>query len=134
MRPKLLVTAKSRLTTRPKIVRKDWGREEWIINNDLYCGKFLVLDQGWQCSLHHHKIKHETFFVQEGRVFLELGDEVLILTPLDCVEIPIGVQHRFGGMEPSVIIEFSTHHEDSDSYRVPGEESRYNRMLLEAAE
>jgi len=33
-----------------------------------------------------------------------------------------GVKHRFSGIEDSLIIEVSTHHDESDTYRI--EESR----------
>ena len=111
-------------------VKKDWGWEEWIVNNDRYCSKRMLLNRGWQCSLHHHKIKHETFFIQSGKVYFELGIGMYILYPGDAIEIPVGINHRFGGIEDSVIFETSTHHDDSDSYRVSGEESRYNGMLI----
>lgn len=112
------------------IFLKVWGEEWWIVNNDKYCGKQLTLHKGWQCSLHHHKLKDETFFIVSGEVRLEFGEEVSILKPGDTVHIPVGVKHRFGGIEESVIIEFSTHHEESDSYREEGELSRYNPDLL----
>ena len=45
------------------IVDKVWGREEWIVNNEKYCGKKLILKKGYSCSMHHHKIKDETFYI-----------------------------------------------------------------------
>ena len=36
-------------------VEKVWGHEEWIANNDKYCGKKLVVKKGFRCSMHHHK-------------------------------------------------------------------------------
>ena len=43
----------------------------------------------------------------------------------DVQHIEKGQPHRFKGLEDSVIIEFSTHHLDSDSYRL--EESKNGR-------
>ena len=57
-----------------KTVIKDWGVEYWIVN-ETYCGKKLKLFQGMQCSLHHHKIKDETFYVVSGEVAFELDGE-----------------------------------------------------------
>ena len=116
------------------VVPKVWGEEKWIVNNDKYCGKRLLLFQGMQCSLHHHKIKHETFYIVGGKVRFELDDEVYILTQGDSIEVPVGTRHRFGGLVLSVIMEFSTHHEESDSYREEGELSRFNPDLLESPE
>ncbi len=99
-----------------KIVNKIWGYEEWIVNRD-YCGKRLVLKKGYRCSIHLHKNKDETFYVTKGKVLIELNNEKKILTPGDSILVKPGMKHRFTGLDDSEIIEFSTHHEDSDSYR-----------------
>lgn len=104
-----------------KIVDKIWGREYWIHNDEKYCGKKLFLNKGKRCSLHHHKIKYETFYVQEGKVLMELGKTKRIMSPGDVVEIPQRKLHRFSGLENSVIFEFSTQHFEEDSYRAKGE-------------
>lgn len=105
-----------------KKVRKIWGSEEWIVNNDKYCGKILNLNKGFRCSVHYHKNKHETFYILEGKVLIELWDKkgnlkVKITKPKDVQTIEPNQKHRFAGLENSKIIEFSTHHEESDSYR-----------------
>ena len=96
---------------------KVWGEEHWIVNRD-YCGKKLVLNQGYRCSLHFHKNKDEVFYVLSGKVLLEVGDDWRLLVAGDHQHIPPGVVHRFWGVEDAEMIEFSTHHEDEDSYRV----------------
>jgi len=106
-----------------KVVEKVWGSEEWIVNRE-YCGKFLNLRKGYQCSLHSHRDKDETFYLLEGRVFLELEGERIVMVPGDVELIEPGQQHRFTGLEDSKIIEFSTHHEDEDTYRALNQESR----------
>jgi quercetin dioxygenase-like cupin family protein len=100
------------------IVPKDWGEEHWIVNNDLYCGKKLILRKGFRCSLHYHKVKHETFYVESGLVQLSIPGGLRIMRPGDRAVIKPTTVHRFTGLEDSVIFEFSTHHEDSDSYRI----------------
>ncbi len=99
-----------------KVVPKAWGHEEWIVNRD-YCGKKLVLRKGFRCSLHHHKIKDETFYVIKGKVMIEMDAKKYTMVPGDSILIMPNTKHRFTGVEDSEIIEFSTHHEDSDSYR-----------------
>lgn len=99
-----------------KIVPKEWGEEHWIVNRD-YCGKLLILKKGFRCSLHYHKNKDETFFVTKGKVLLELDGEKIILLPGEAQLVLPNQKHRFTGLRDSEIIEFSTHHEDSDSYR-----------------
>ena len=107
----------ARMPTKTHVVPKSWGEEHWIVNKD-YCGKKLVLRKGHRCSLHFHKVKDEVFYVISGRVFLEHGDEKLVLEPGDHRHIPVGTVHRFSGLTDAEIIEFSTHHEDSDSHRI----------------
>ena len=99
-----------------KIVPKAWGEERWIVNRD-YCGKLLVLKKGFRCSMHHHKNKDETFYINKGRVLLELEGSKFIMKPGQALLIEPNQKHRFTGLEDSEIIEFSTHHEDADSYR-----------------
>ncbi|MBI2623047.1 MAG: cupin domain-containing protein [Candidatus Liptonbacteria bacterium] len=103
-------------------VPKVWGYEQWLENNEKYCCKVLALNKGYQCSLHYHKKKDETFLVTAGHVRLELGDEVLHLRPGTFVRVPPNTRHRFAGIEDSAIIEVSTHHDEADSFRI--EESR----------
>lgn len=98
-------------------VKKEWGFEEWIVNCDRYCGKRLTLFKGWQCSLHMHPIKDETFWVESGRVLFQLHDSTRVLEPGDCVRILPGSWHRFGGLRHSIIFEFSTTHDDKDVIR-----------------
>lgn len=102
---------------------KVWGSEEWIANTDKYCGKFLSLKKGRRCSLHYHKNKDETFYVLKGRVLIEIDNKEHIMEEGDVQRITPLTYHRFSGLENSVIVEFSTHHEDSDSYRVEDSEN-----------
>lgn len=51
-------------------VPKGWGGEEILVNNQWYCAKNLYVMKGLKCSFHYHKLKHETFFVQKGKVKL----------------------------------------------------------------
>ena len=50
-------------------VEKSWGSETWLANSALYCGKDLFIKKGKWISLHYHKLKTETFYVQ-GRIQL----------------------------------------------------------------
>ena len=102
--------------TEHKEVKKVWGKEIWIVNRD-YCGKKLILNKGFRCSMHYHKLKDETFYLLSGKVLLEIGIKRRIMLPGDSMLIKPYQKHRFTGLEDSEIIEFSTHHDDSDSYR-----------------
>lgn len=111
-------TAKKQLVN---YVEKEWGHEEWIANNDKYCGKKLVFKVGYQFSMHYHKIKDETFYVLTGKLYLETEyegkHETRLLVAGDIVHIVPYMNHRLTALAPSEIIEFSTHHMDEDSYR-----------------
>ncbi len=104
-------------------IPKGWGKEIWIHNDEKYCGKILVLNKGKRCSLHYHKLKHETFYISKGLVQMEIMEdgramETLVMKPGDTLEIPPQLRHRFTGLDDSEILEFSTQHFDEDSYRV----------------
>jgi len=100
------------------VVEKVWGSERWLENNDKYCCKVLTLKKGFQCSLHYHKVKDETFLVTKGQVRLEHNGEVKHLRPGSFVRIHPGEQHRFTGVEDAEIVEISTTHFEEDSYRI----------------
>jgi quercetin dioxygenase-like cupin family protein len=100
-----------------KKVEKVWGTEEWIVNNERYCGKILNLNKGFRCSIHHHKEKHETFHILSGRILLELNNTKKLMTAGETQTIKQNEKHRFTGLEDSKIIEFSTTHKEEDSYR-----------------
>ena len=106
----------------PIYVDKVWGREVWMANTDLYCGKLLYLKKGKRCSIHYHKNKDETFYLHSGRILMELWEnnksEERIMEKGEVLRINPNTKHRFSGLENSLIIEISTHHEEEDSYRV----------------
>jgi len=71
--------------------------------------------------MHYHKNKDETFFLIDGRILLEYGSEQRVMIPGESQRIEPEVLHRFTGLDDSRIVEFSTHHEESDSYRLEGQ-------------
>jgi mannose-6-phosphate isomerase-like protein (cupin superfamily) len=107
-----------------EFVKKVWGKEQIIVNNDFYCGKILHLRKGFQCSLHYHVFKDETFYILSGEVLMftcrENDDKGVIrhMYPGDSIHIPYFMSHRFTGLVDSRIIEFSTTHDDHDSFRL----------------
>jgi len=105
------------IESKTKTVEKVWGREIWLANTEKYCSKFLILNKQFRCSIHHHKIKTETFIILEGLVLMEYNKEIKIMKPGDKIYINIGDKHRFTGLQDSLIQEISTYHKDSDSYR-----------------
>lgn len=111
--------------TRTTIHAKGWGSEEWVVNNQRYCGKILRFEAGRRCSFHFHKLKTETFYLQSGRikVLYSYGDDIneadeVVLEPGQVFHVPIGLRHQMIAIEDSVLLEFSTQHFEEDSYRV----------------
>lgn len=107
-----------------QIVEKGWGKEEIFANNDKYCGKLLYFNKGAKFSNHYHLIKEESFLIFYGKIkFIYLNLENAeriekILSSGDIIDIPVGFPHKIEAIESSMIVEVSTHHEDSDSYRI----------------
>lgn len=106
-----------------KAVKKVWGSEYWIVNSENYCLKLLEIHPGFQCSLHKHLIKDETFIVLDGVVKLEQADVrgtifEETLRSGDQRRIAPKTPHRFGSMNGAMILEISTHHEDTDVVRI----------------
>jgi len=107
---------------------KGWGYEDWIANNSKYCGKILHFKKGKRCSLHYHKIKDETFYLLSGRLELVLSDSLEdfkkqnlsreILERGQLVYIWPGRIHQMIALENSDLLEISTQHLESDSYRL----------------
>lgn len=105
--------------------KKSWGWEEWIVNNDHYCGKrlhFTKMDGA--TSLHFHVKKDETMYVESGSFVVDMVNTVLgTVNPFQMevghsLHIPPLTPHRIRCISPGVMVEFSTHHEDLDSYRI----------------
>lgn len=108
----------------PREVIKGWGREIIIDNNEEYCGKILEFKKGSKFSDHFHLNKRETFYVLSGKLGLWHYDltngqrHYVTLFPNDVIKINRGEPHQIEALEDSKIIEISTTHEDSDSYRI----------------
>ncbi len=101
-----------------KIVEKPWGKEEWIANKE-YCGKLITIKKSNQTSFHYHKKKNETFYVLEGKMRISMNNGIeKILKKEDIMDIPTETLHCLEAIEDCRILEISTHHDDTDSYRV----------------
>jgi mannose-6-phosphate isomerase len=113
----------------PRKVEKPWGSELiWAETAD-YVGKVLFVKAGESLSLQFHRVKEESWLVQEGRAMLELGsvgNPVLnqeVIAPGACFHFRPGTVHRITAIEDTTIVEVSTPHLD-DVVRL---EDRYGR-------
>ena len=110
--------------TAPEIVQKGWGHEIIFVNNDLYCGKILHFNTGAKFSMHYHLKKKETWYIKTGTFifrFIDTKTADIIEMPLnigDSITNEIGEPHQIICLKEGDVFEVSTHHFDSDSYRV----------------
>jgi len=111
-----------------KKVSKLWGTEYWIVNEPLYCMKYLKVIPGYQCSIHMHKKKSETFIGLSGDVLVNFHNDkgiiekVFSLGPGETVNVVAKTFHSFQSHNVSWFAEVSTHHDDEDVVRL--QESR----------
>lgn len=104
------------------ITPKNWGHEELIVNTDQYCGKKMLIWEQHRSSIHKHNVKDEVLMVESGLVWFETGDdpEHMVgqwMSDNQRIRLLPNTWHRFTGMRDSMLLEWSTHHEDSDSIR-----------------
>jgi|SaaInlStandDraft_6_1057023.scaffolds.fasta_scaffold18538_3 mannose-6-phosphate isomerase-like protein (cupin superfamily) len=117
-------------------VKKGWGYEYILVNNDLYCGKILHFDSACKFSMHFHVDKDETWYVNYGTFTFRWIDcknadiNERILTKGDVVNIPRTMPHQLQTVDGGEIFEVSTHHEDSDSYRVMKGDSQTKKATV----
>lgn len=111
----------------PHEVSKPWGKETWLANNEEenYCSKILHIDANEKTSMHFHVEKHETFYVWQGTLIVQLLDTKTC--NVECVTVEKGQTLEIDRLKPHqlkahhgdvILIETSTYHRDSDSYRV----------------
>lgn len=105
--------------------KRGWGTEYWIENIPDYCGKLLVIDPNKRCSLHFHMNKLETMYLESGNatiLFIDpyTGEEYVVdMVAGDSIKIPRGQVHQIIASKYGCeIFEFSTMHDENDSYRV----------------
>jgi len=111
-------------------ITKGWGYEIIWATNDQYCGKILVFEKiGSKCSLHFHKAKDETWFVNNGKFivrWIDTKDAKLYqkeLTEGQTWHNPPLQPHQLEAlMDNSSITEVSTADSIEDNYRIiPGD-------------
>ncbi len=112
------------------IEEKGWGHELIWADTETYCGKLLVFkDRGNKFSMHFHKEKDETWFVQDGEFTLRWIDTVTATTYTEKLKVgdtwrnkPLVPHQLIAEMDNSKIIEVSTADSVEDNYRVaPGD-------------
>jgi len=114
-------------------VKKGWGYEEIWVTNDNYCSKFMVFkNKGSKFSMHFHKSKEETWFIQSGSFLLRYMDTTdakiyeKILKTGSVWHNPPMLPHQLEALEDkSTVLEVSTADSVEDNYRIlPGDSQK----------
>ena len=109
---------------------KGWGYEIIWATTDKYCGKIMVFEKvGAKFSMHFHKEKDETWFVNAGEFKLIWCDTTTatykeqILKEGDTWRNPPMMPHQLIALKPnSMVFEVSTADSVEDNYRIiPGD-------------
>lgn len=112
------------------MVKKGWGYEIIWATNDKYCGKLMVFEKPQsKFSMHFHKEKDETWFVNSGQFMLRYIDtntakiHEKLLKEGDVWHNPPLLPHQLEALQPnSMIFEVSTADSVEDNYRIiPGD-------------
>lgn len=116
---------------KPEFVEKGWGGEIVIRNDSRYCGKILQFKEGFEGSGHIHRDKTESWFIHSGEFILTVIDsdtgakEPIVLKVGDVIHLEPCIFHKVHCVKAGEIFEVSTHHEDSDTYRIePGDSQK----------
>jgi len=110
------------------------GETEFNINNNVeqgYCGKFMFMFAGQICPMHHHRKKHETFFIIKGTVDMTLAGKKFLLKQGDRLIVDQKVKHMFTALEDSLILESSNPDLVDDSIF---EDQMINKIIFGKAE
>jgi quercetin dioxygenase-like cupin family protein len=112
------------------VVQKGWGYELiWATTED-YCGKIMVFNkEGARTSMHFHKDKDETWFVNNGKFkvrYIDTNDSMLYEKDLnegDTWHNPPLMPHQLIALQAeSSITEVSTPDSVEDNFRIgPGD-------------
>lgn len=123
-------------------VDKGWGYEIIWATNDKYCAKILVFEkEGAKFSMHFHREKDETWFVNAGQFRLIYCDTNTatyiekVLNEGDVWRNPPMMPHQLIALKPnSMIFEVSTPDSVEDNYRIiPGDSQRATKPAEQPA-
>jgi len=100
------------------VIKKTWGEEHIIANNEKYCGKKMTIKQGFYSSYHMHKLKEETFYIADGCLEVIHEGKYLQVKKGETLHLKPGEYHSFRALQDTTFFEFSTQHKDEDNYRL----------------
>jgi mannose-6-phosphate isomerase-like protein (cupin superfamily) len=111
------------------IVRKPWGYEYLMYQNDVLAIWYLHINRGARTSLHCHPNKKTGLIVLSGEVEVSFLQDSVRLKPVDKLIIRAGLFHSTAGLssEGAVVLEVETPCNKADLVRLDDD---YGRELL----
>ena len=114
-------------------VEKGWGHELIWATNDRYCGKMMHFNTGARFSMHFHREKEETWYVQSGKFVVKWIDTKTaaqheqLLVEGAVWHNPPCMPHQLICLQEGTVVEVSTSDSVEDNYRVqPGDSQKSN--------
>jgi mannose-6-phosphate isomerase-like protein (cupin superfamily) len=114
-------------------VPKGWGHELIWATNDHYCGKMMHFNTGARFSMHFHREKEETWYIQSGKFLVKWINTANAeqreqeLTAGETWHNPPCMPHQLICIEEGTVVEVSTPDSVEDNYRVfPGDSQKSN--------
>ena len=114
-------------------VEKGWGHELIWATNEKYCGKMMHFTTGARFSMHFHREKEETWYVQSGQFVVRWIDTKTaeqheqILVEGAVWHNPPCMPHQLVCLQEGTVVEVSTPDSVEDNYRVqPGDSQKSN--------
>lgn len=88
---------------------KVWGWTQRVFRNETVQVDRAFVRAGWKCSLHHHRHRSNTFFVETGRLLVRvhkdgLLDEV-VLEPGQQTTVRPGDRHEMEALADTFVLE-----------------------------
>ena len=117
-----------------KLVRKRWGQERWLHEEDTPFGfKVIRIKAGHRTSLQYHAQKRETYHILEGKAVLVLradkdGPDIRMDFPAGMIaHVEAGAIHRVEAVSDIVLVEASTFDNGTDNIRIEDDYGRDGR-------
>jgi len=118
------------------VVQKGWGYELIWATTEKYCGKIMVFNkEGAMTSMHFHKEKDETWFVNNGKFkvrYIDTKDSMLYEKELNEGDTwynpPLRPHQLIALQAESSITEVSTPDSVEDNYRIGPGDSQLDKV------
>jgi mannose-6-phosphate isomerase len=117
-----------------KLVRKRWGQERWLHEEDAPFGfKVIRIKAGHRTSLQYHAQKRETYHILEGKAVLVLradkdGPDIRMDFSAGMIaHVEAGAIHRVEAVSDIVLVEASTFDDGTDNVRIEDDYGRGGR-------